>query len=164
MNFLKLEPEIKDPESPSKIPEQIKEGIEFKGVNFFYHNCEKNVINCVNFYINPGEVVALVGENGSGKSTIVKLFSRLYDPQKGEILLDGQNIKNFKVNDYRKKISVVFQDHIKYQLSAKENIYLGDIEQKNDITKIQEAAKQSDADKKISSFSSGYDTILGRWL
>ena len=162
--FLKLEPEIKDPKSPSKIPEQIKEGVEFKNVDFFYQNCEKNVINCVNFYINPGEVVALVGENGSGKSTIVKLFSRLYDPQKGEILLDGQNIKKFKINDYRKKISVVFQDHIKYQLSAKENIYLGDIDQKNDITRIKEAARQSDADKKISSFASGYDTILGRWF
>ena len=162
--FLKLEPEIKDPKSPSRIPEQIKEGVEFKNVDFFYQNCEKNVINCVNFYINPGEVVALVGENGSGKSTIVKLFSRLYDPQKGEILLDGQNIKKFKINDYRKKISVVFQDHIKYQLSAKENIYLGDIDQKNDITRIKEAARQSDADKKISSFASGYDTILGRWF
>jgi ATP-binding cassette, subfamily B, bacterial len=162
--FLKLEPEIKDPKSPSKIPEQIKEGVEFKNVDFFYQNCEKNVINCVNFYINPGEVVALVGENGSGKSTIVKLFSRLYDPQKGEILLDGQNIKNFKINDYRKKISVVFQDHIKYQLSAKENIYLGDIEKKKDISGIKEAARQSDADKKISSFASGYDTILGRWF
>jgi ATP-binding cassette subfamily B protein len=162
--FLKLEPDIKDPASPLKIPDKIKQGIEFKGVNFFYHNCNKNVINCLNFHIGKGEIVALVGENGSGKSTIVKLLSRLYDPHKGEILLDGRNIKNFKINDYRKKISVVFQDHIKYQLSVKENIYLGDIGQKDNLSEIKKAAAKAGAGKKISDFASGYDTILGRWF
>jgi len=162
--FLKLEPNIKNPVSPVKIPGKIKQGIEFKRVKFFYNNCKKNVINCLNFHIGKGEVVALVGENGSGKSTIVKLLSRLYDPQKGDILLDGQNIKNFKINDYRKKISVVFQDHIKYQLSVKENIYLGDIKKKDNLSEIKKAAAKAGADKKISDFACGYDTILGRWF
>ncbi len=163
-DFLKLEPQIIEPETPCPVPEKISLGVEFKGVSFLYQNCEKNVLNYVNFSINSGEIVALVGENGSGKSTIVKLLARLYDPQKGDIFLDGQNIKNFKTEDFRKKISVVFQDHIKYQLSAGENIYLGDVEQKDNISRIKQAANQSGSDKKIESFTSGYDTLLGRWF
>ncbi|ACN15647.1 MsbA2 [Desulforapulum autotrophicum HRM2] len=165
--FLELKPLIKDPEHPLALPEQITQGIEFKNVNFFYQNSEKkvtNILKCVNFYIKKGEVVALVGENGSGKSTIVKLLARLYDPLDGEICLDGKNIKQFKAKDYRKKISVVFQDHIRYQLSARENIYLGDIDQKDNIHKIRQAAVQTEIDSKIGSFASGYDTILGRWF
>jgi len=146
------------------VPEKIRTNLEFKNVSFFYQNSVKNVINCVNFSIKPGEIVALVGENGSGKSTIVKLLARLYDPQEGSIFLDGQNIKNFKTDDFRKKISVVFQDHIKYQLSAKENIFLGDVEQKDNITKIKKAARQTDVDEKISGFPAGYDTLLGKWF
>jgi ATP-binding cassette subfamily B protein len=161
---LDIRPRINDPESPHPVPEKISLGIEFKGVGFLYQNCEKNVLNYVNFSIKPGEIVALVGENGSGKSTIVKLLARLYDPQKGDIFLDEQNIKNFKTDDFRKKISVVFQDHIKYQLSAGENIYLGDVEQKDNISRIKQAAGLAGTDKKIESFTSGYDTLLGRWF
>jgi len=163
-DFLKQKPQVLEPEIPAIIPQKIKTGIEFKNVSFFYQNDVKNVINCINFYIKPGEIVALVGENGSGKSTLVKLLARLYDPQEGRILLDGQDIKTFKTSDFRKKISIVFQDHIKYQLSAKENIYLGDIEQKDNTNKIKEAAMQADLDKKISGFPRGYETLLGKWF
>jgi len=163
-DFLSLTPKICDPESPSPAPEKITTGIEFKNVDFFYPNCEKNVINCVNFSINPGEIVALVGENGSGKSTIVKLLSRLYDPQSGGIFLEGNNIKNFKVDEFRKMISVVFQDHIHYQLSVKENIFTGDVKKKDDIDGIKKAARQSGAEQKILELPEGYDTILGRWF
>lgn len=163
-DFLKIRPQIREPEVPSQVPEKILTGIEFKNVNFFYQNNVKNVLNCVNFSISPGEIVALVGENGSGKSTIVKLLTRLYDPREGEIFLDGLNIKNFKVDDFRKKISVVFQDHIRYQLSAKENIYMGNIGQKEDMEQVQKAARQTDVDKKLEGFPLGYDTILGRWF
>ena len=163
-DFLKIRPQIPEPEIPSQVPETIKTGIEFKNVEFFYQNNIKNVLNCINFSIIPGEIVALVGENGSGKSTIVKLLTRLYDPQKGGIFLDGRNIKNFKADEFRKKISVVFQDHIRYQLSAKENIYLGDKEKKNHMGRIKQAAEQTDIDKKLESFPLGYDTVLGRWF
>jgi ATP-binding cassette subfamily B protein len=163
-DFLKLKPKILEPKNPSHVPEKIRTGIEFKNVNFFYQDKGKNVLNCVNFSIKSGEVVALVGENGSGKSTIVKLLTRLYDPQGGDIFLDGENIKNFKTDEFRKKISVVFQDHIKYQLSARENIYLGDIEQKDNLPRIKEAARQTNVDDKIAGFPSGYDTLLGRWF
>ncbi|OFZ52668.1 MAG: hypothetical protein A2328_11150 [Bdellovibrionales bacterium RIFOXYB2_FULL_36_6] len=163
-DFLKIKPQIADPKTPIQVPGKIETGIEFKNVSFFYQNSGKNVINCVNFSIKPGEIVALVGENGSGKSTVVKLLTRLYDPQQGQIFLDGQNIKNFKINEFRKKISVVFQDHIRYQLSAKENIYLGDLSKQNDMERIREAAGQTGMNKKIEDFPSDYDTILGRWF
>jgi len=162
--FLKINPKITDPETPSGIPVEIKKGIEFKDVSFFYPNCEKNVLNYVNFSIEPDEIVALVGENGSGKSTIVKLLSRLYDPSSGEILFKGKNIRNYKVDEFRKAISVVFQDHIHYQLSVKENIYMGNVAQKEDITGIKKAAQQSGAEQKILEFPEEYETILGRWF
>jgi len=161
-DFLKLDPKVPDPIHPKPVPCKISKGFEFKDVNFFYQEYEKNLINCVNFSIQPGEVVALVGENGAGKSTIVKLLTRLYDPVKGEITLDGENINQFNIKAYRKKISVVFQDYIKYYLSAKENIYLGNIENKEDDSGIRRAAVLSGADDKISTLESGYNTILGR--
>ncbi len=163
-DFLKIKSQIPEPKIPSQVPEKIKTGIEFRNVEFFYHNSVKNVLNCVNFSIKPGEIIALVGENGSGKSTLVKLLTRLYDPSKGQIFLDDQNITNFKTDEFRKKISVVFQDHIRYQLSAGENILLGDLSEKDNMEKIKQAAAQTDADKKIESFPLRYDTLLGRWF
>jgi len=162
--FLTLKPLVREPENPSPVPDKIRTGIEFKDVNFFYPKKVKKVIDCVNFSIQPGEIVALVGENGSGKSTIVKLLTRLYDPEKGGIFLDDQDIKNFNTRDFRKKISVVFQDHIKYQLTAKENIYLGDIDKKEDFQKIRQAAARADVDRIIETFPKEYDTTLGRWF
>jgi ATP-binding cassette, subfamily B, bacterial len=162
--FLNLKPEVVEPANPCLLPERMKTGIELKNVNFFYQHEGKNVLKWVNFSIKKGEVVALVGENGSGKSTIVKLLTRLYDPQEGGIFLDGENIKNFKTDEFRKKISVVFQDPIKYQLSVRENIYLGDIEQKDNLEGVKAAARQADVDKKIAGFPSGYETLLGRWF
>lgn len=163
-DFLNLEPKITDPKSPAPLPEKFTTGIEFKNVSFFYQNCEKNVLNYVNFSIMPGEIVALVGENGSGKSTIVKLLSRLYDPQSGDIFLEDKNIKNYRIDEFRKTISVVFQDHIHYHLSVKENIFIGDIEQKDNMAKIKRAAAQSGAEQKILKLPKGYDTLLGRWF
>ncbi len=162
--FLKVKPLITPPVSPQPVPKNIDKGIEFNNVAFNYQNCEKKVIDCVNFSIKPGEVVALVGHNGSGKTTLVKLLSRLYDPDQGKVTLDGIDIKKFRPREYRKKISMVFQDHIRYQMSARENIFLGDIEQKEDTTKIKQAAKQSGIDQVISYLTSGYETILGRWF
>lgn len=162
--FLKLEPVIVPPDNPHHIPKTFKSGIKFNNVEFFYQNSEKKVINCVNFSIKSGEIVAIVGPNGSGKSTIVKLLTRLYDPQKGTIQLDGVNIKNFHPSEYRKKFSAVFQDHIKYQLPVKENIYMGNVDFKNDSNRIIKSATLADAHKTISSLPDEYETILGRWF
>ncbi len=163
-DFLKIQPRITAPTSPVSVPVKLTGGIKFKDVYFSYQNHEKNVLNNVNFSIKPGEIVALVGENGSGKSTIVKLLTRLYDPQAGNISMDGIDIKNFHPDEFRKKISVVFQDHIHYQLSAKENIFLGNTDNKNDFDKIEQSAVKSGIDQKIKSFPAQYETILGRWF
>lgn len=162
--FLRLEPAIKSPVSPVAIPGKVKTGIEFRNVNFFYQNYEKNILNCVNFFLKPGEIIALVGENGSGKSTIVKLFTRLYDPSQGEIYLDGENIKNFDPIEYRKKISVVFQDHIHYYMSARENISLGNIRHAENLAQTESAAKQTTIHQTICDLPHGYETLLGRWF
>ena len=162
--FLKVKPDVKSPLLPVPVPEKIKTGIEFKTVDFSYHKNEKKVLNCVNFSISPGEIIALVGKNGSGKSTIVKMLTRLYDPQKGGVYLDGINIKKFDIGLFRKKISVVFQDHIKYYLTAGENILLGDIKRNADTKSIRAAAVESGIDKKISRLPDEYDTLLGRWF
>ncbi len=162
--FLKVKPDVKSPLLPVPVPEKIKTGIEFKTVDFSYHKNKKKVLNCVNFSISPGEIIALVGKNGSGKSTIVKMLTRLYDPQKGGVYLDGINIKKFDIGLFRKKISVVFQDHIKYYLTAGENILLGDMERDADAESIRAAAAESGIDKKISRLPNEYDTLLGRWF
>lgn len=101
--LFKIEPHLVEPEMPVTVPRILKKGIEFKNVKFSYQHGHNTVIRCVNFSISPGEIVALVGENGSGKSTIVKLLARLYDPEEGKILFDGHDIKTFKISEYRKK-------------------------------------------------------------
>jgi len=106
----------------------------------------------------------MTGLSGSGKSTIVKILTRLYDPQKGGVYLDGMNIKKFDPGLFRKKISVVFQDHIKYYLKAGENILLGDMDRDADAESIRTAAIESGIDKKIRRLPAGYDTLLGRWF
>ncbi|MBI9089257.1 MAG: ABC transporter ATP-binding protein [Desulfobacterium sp.] len=160
--FLDVEPTIEESESSNCVPETIQSGFEMTGVTFKYQNCEKNVIKCVNFYIKPGEVVALVGENGSGKSTLVKLLCRLYDPDRGTVFLDGTDIKHFSPKKYRKRISVVFQDYIRYNLTVRDNIRLGDIDSNPDPDRIKTAAQKAGIKAYIDSLHSGFDTPLGR--
>ena len=160
--FLDMEPEIMDPKSPKCVPKGINKGIFVKDLGFKYKNCENKVIDCVNFTMQPGEVVALVGENGSGKSTLVKLLCRLYDPDHGSITLDGTDIQKFNVREYRKKISVVFQDYIRYHLSARENIWLGDIDRNKLSPSVADAAKKTGIHEQIMKFDQQYDTPLSR--
>lgn len=160
--FLDVEPTINESDTSNCVPEMIQSGFEMTDVTFRYQNCEQNVIDCVNFYIKPGEIVALVGENGSGKSTLVKLLCRLYDPDSGSVMLDGTDIKGLSAKKYRKRISVVFQDYIRYNLSARENISLGDIDKAPDADTIALAAQKAGIKGHIESLHSGFDTPLGR--
>ncbi|MFH0726897.1 MAG: ABC transporter ATP-binding protein [Pseudomonadota bacterium] len=162
--FMDVQPEIQDPEKPERVPDVIKSGVEVANITFRYQNCEKNVIENLNFYIRPGEIVALVGENGAGKSTIVKLLCRLYDPTGGMIKVDGTDIKRFKAVDYRKRISVVFQDYIRYFLTARENIWLGNVDLDPADAGIGRAAQKAGIGDYMKSLHSGLDTPLGRWL
>ncbi|MCG8552032.1 MAG: ABC transporter ATP-binding protein/permease, partial [Desulfobacterales bacterium] len=163
-DFLNITPRIKTPKSPMTVPNKNEKGIEFKNITFFYPNCEKNVLKNVNFSIMPGETVALVGENGSGKSTLAKLLARLYEPQHGEIFFEGTNIKKFRPQEYRKMISVVFQDHNRYNLTIRENIYMGNLENRKDTDSIQRAAKETGIHSMILNFPHDYDTMLGKWF
>jgi ATP-binding cassette subfamily B protein len=162
--ILGFKPSIVPPAIPVAVPEKIQNEIKFEKVDFIYPGSEKKVLKNINFFIKPGEIVALVGENGSGKSTIVKLFTRLYDPSFGGIFLDGINVNQFHPDIYRQKISVVFQEYIKYYLKVSENIILGDIQKKSCDSKIRLAAQKSGIHSKINRLSKGYDTILGRWF
>src|SRR5690606_32141794 len=114
--------------------------------------------------IPAGKVVALVGLNGSGKTTLIKLLCRLYDPTSGSIRLEGEDIKNYKVADYRKQISVVFQDYVKYNMTVSENIYIGNIDSDIDQDYIMESAIKSGAQEYTKDFTDGYNIIMGRMI
>ena len=133
-------------------------------MKFHYPKSERTVLDGINLRIRPGEHIALVGENGCGKTTLVKLLSRLYDPTEGSITLDGIDLREISLGSLRRQISIVFQDHVKYQLSAKENIWFGDIEAPPEHERIVRAAERAGAHKKIASLPAGYDTLLGKWF
>lgn len=162
--FLDLKPVLKEPSNPVAVPEVIKKGISFEHVGFCYPGQKTTVLEDINLHISPGQLVALVGENGSGKTTLVKLICRLYDPTAGRITVDGTDIRNFRTSDLRKEISVVFQDYAHYNLTARENIWLGNINIPADTENITRAAQYSGVDCVIHSLDKGYETVLGKWF
>lgn len=162
--FLDLEPKIVDPETPQQFPNPIQEGIIIKDLSFHYPSSTRHALKNINITIGMGESIAIVGENGSGKTTLVKLLCRLYEPSGGSIEIDGLRLEDFKVNDLRSHISVVFQDYVHYDLTARENIRLGRIEVEADSDKVIEAAEYSGAAAVISKLENGYETILGKRL
>ena len=160
--FLDVKPSVKDPGVPEPVPGTMKSGLVVENLSFGYEDCAKGILKGLNFEIKPGEVVALVGRNGSGKSTLVKLLCRLYDPVQGAICLDGKDIRAFSVEAYRKKISVVFQDYIRYNLTAGENIWLGNIEGDQTSPGIEAAARKAGIHSLITGLDQQYNTPLGR--
>ena len=162
--FLDLRPAIHSPEQPVPVPGQNDQQIEFRDVLFSYPGGAKEAVAEVNLTIKPGEVIALVGENGSGKTTLIKLLCRLYDPDSGSITVNGIDLRSFDPVVWRKEISVIFQDYVHYYLSAGENIWIGDVEQEQDSSRIAAAATRSGADTVIQRLPSGYQTNLGHWF
>lgn len=160
--FLDFKEKIKDPDQPLKIPEKMQKGISFNKVSFSYPLSKKKALEDVTFSIKPGEVVALVGENGAGKSTIVKILCRLYDPDSGTVFMDEKDIRKYAVSELRGKIGVMFQDFAKYHFTARKNIWIGNIKVSYESKQIDNAAKKADADKMIQNLPEGYDTILGK--
>ena len=161
-DFLDLSPKIKSPGFPHEISENRLESLSIKNLYFTYPNTDKLVLDNINITIPTGKIIAIVGLNGSGKSTLIKLLTRLYDPDFGSIELDGTNISKFEIEDYRKQISVVFQDFGKYNFTAGENIHLGNTEIEYVEDEIHLAAETSGASKFISTFPDKYDTIMGK--
>ncbi|MEN8221148.1 MAG: ATP-binding cassette domain-containing protein, partial [Pseudomonadota bacterium] len=162
--FIKVKPEIVEPQHPKQVPQIIPKNIKLEHVKFKYPNSTRPVLDDVSLTIRPGEHIALVGENGSGKTTLVKLFCRLYDPTQGRITLDGIDFREFETTDLRRQISVVFQDYAQYQLTARQNIWLGNIDHSPDHEKIITAAQHSGVDSIIRSLPQGYETLLGKWF
>jgi ATP-binding cassette subfamily B protein len=162
--FLALEPKITAPSRPKAIPARLREGIAFHGVKFQYPNSEVKILDSINLVIRPGEHIALVGENGCGKTTLVKLLCRLYDPTEGAITLDRIDVRELSLGALRRKISIVFQDYARYHLTAKENIWFGNIELPPEEKSIVKAARQAGAHQAIAKLREGYDTMLGKWF
>jgi ATP-binding cassette subfamily B protein len=160
--FLDLKPTIMDPTDPKPFPKTIKTGIVFNQVSFQYSNSERQALSNINLCIEPGKTIALVGENGCGKTTLIKLLCRLYDPTSGTITIDGIDIREFELADLRRQVGVIFQDYAKYNLSAFENIWLGNVEVPREDEKIIAAACRSGADEVIQQLPQGYDTVLGK--
>lgn len=146
---------------PLTIPSGLKTGIVADRLSFTYPGNEKPSIENVSFEIKKGEIIALVGPNGAGKSTLVRLLTRLYDPDSGNIRLDGRDIRSMDPPEYRKYFSVVFQDFMLYNLSAGENIRLGNIEPGKDISSIRQAARSAGVDELLNNLPKGYDTMMG---
>jgi len=162
--FLNLKPKVQEPVHPVPVPKPIRNGIHFHHVHFRYPGSHRNVLDDVSFSIHPGEVVALVGENGCGKTTLVKLLCRLYDPLNGSITVDDIDLKQFSINSIRSEISVIFQDYVHYHMTARENIWLGNIALDPNHANIQRAADQAGAHKQIEQLPRGYETTLGKWF
>jgi ATP-binding cassette subfamily B protein len=162
--FLQLKPMVTQPSHPKKVPRPIKQGICFENVSFGFPGTASLVLKNVNLKIRPGQMVALVGENGSGKSTLIKLLCRLYDPQEGRICLDGIDLRDFNTVDLRREMSIIFQDYARYNLTAGENIRLGNAHAPAAEEMIMAAAKCSGADEFISGLDKKYETVLGKWF
>lgn len=159
---LDAKPKIVQIENPKVLHLSKPPIVEFKNVSFVYPGSNRPVLKNFNLTINSGEKIALVGENGAGKTTIIKLLTRFYDVTEGEILINGVNIKDLSLVDWYKSIGVLFQDFVKYEYPVKENIRFGKIHEKENLAKIIEAAISAGADEVIKKLEKGYETMLGR--
>jgi len=160
--FLELKPRLQEPARPKPLSRPLKSGIVFDHVSFRYPGDEHRVLEDIALTIRPGEHVALVGENGAGKTTIAKLLCRLYDPTSGAITLDGIDLRQYGTQDLRRSVSVVFQDYSRYHLTARENIWLGNINVPPDSQYVDRAARKAGIHPVISQLANGYDTVLGK--
>jgi ATP-binding cassette subfamily B protein len=161
-SFFEIAPEIVSPENPRPFPAPIREGFRFEDVGFRYPGAERWAVRHMSFDLRAGEVLALVGENGAGKTTLVKLLARLYDPDEGRILLDGHDLREYDLAALRANIGVIFQDFVRYHLTAAENIAVGRIESRDDRARIIKAAESSLADPMIRKLPGGYEQIIGK--
>jgi ATP-binding cassette subfamily B protein len=162
IRFFSIGPQIRSVPNALKAPRPILRGFEFRNVSFTYPGRMQPVFTDLNFRIEPGERVALIGENGRGKTTIVKLLVRLYDPTGGTILLDGVPLQEYELEDLWKEIGVIFQDFVHYEMTVAENIAAGRIEDLTNLPNLVTAAKKSRAHELINALPEGYEQILGR--
>jgi ATP-binding cassette, subfamily B, bacterial len=161
-SFFEVEPEISTPANALPFPAPIRQGFVFENVGFIYPGAERWAVRGLSFTLKAGEVLALVGENGAGKTTLVKLLTRLYDPDEGRILLDGRDLRDYDLEALRGNIGVIFQDFVRYNLTAADNIAVGRIGGRDDRKRIEQAARRSLADDVIAKLPDGYDQMIGK--
>ncbi len=161
-DFLEIVPNIKSPNNPVTIPQPIQRGFTFENVGFKYPGSEKWALRGVSFHLNAGEKMALVGENGAGKTTLVKLLARLYEPSEGRILLDGVDLRQYGLKELRTAIGIIFQDYVRFQMKAMENIAVGQIDEVANMELIEGAAQKSLAHPVVEELPEQYDQILGK--
>ena len=162
--FLGLESSIKTPVDPIPCPQSVNQGIRFENVTFLYPGSQNAALRDFNLEIPTGQVVAVVGANGAGKSTLVKLLCRLYDPNKGRILLDECDIRQMSLQELRRMITIMFQKPVQYYTSAEKNIALGTIDTSPYSKAIEDAARAAGAHEIITRLPEGYKTLLGKWF
>jgi len=160
--FFQMEPTIRSKPNALPAPRPIKQGVEFRNVSFSYPGNSRLILDHINFQVHPAERLALIGENGQGKTTIVKLITRLYDPTEGQILLDGIDLRDYDLEDLHREMGVIFQDFMRYEMTAAENIAVGRVEELKNPELLQVAAHKSMADATIARLPKGYDQMLGR--
>jgi len=162
LEFFALRPLVVSKPKALRTPRPIQQGIEFRDVSFSYPGSQRLILKYLNLRVAPGERIALIGENGEGKTTLVKLITRLYDPTAGQVLLDGVDLREYDLEDYSSQIAVIFQDFMRYDMTASENIAMGQISERQNLARIEEAAKKSLAESVVAKLPSGYDQMLGR--
>lgn len=160
--FFEMKPLISLQSKAIAIPKPIRQGFVFENVGFKYPNTDKWAIRHLNFTLHAGEKMAFVGENGAGKTTLIKLLSRLYDPSEGRILLDGVDMREYDPDALRSEIGVIFQDFVRYHMTAGTNIAVGKIERQQDAGKIGDAAYRGMADRVIAKLPQGYEQMIGK--
>ncbi len=162
LDFFSFQPKVKSRSHALPVPRAVQEGFEFQDVSFTYPGTNRLVLEGLSFRLRPGERIALVGENGQGKTTLVKLLTRLYDPTSGRILLEGVDLREYDLEDLHREIGVIFQDFMRFEMTAKENIAMGKISDLGDLAKIRLAARKSMAAPLIEGLPGAYDQMLGR--
>ena len=160
--FFEMQPTIRSKANALPAPRPIVAGFDFRNVSFSYPGSPRLILDRLNFHLRPGERVALIGENGQGKTTIVKLITRLYDPTEGQILLDGVDLREYNLEDLYREIGVIFQDFMRYEMTARENIAVGQIEKLDDLKLLQTASRKSLADQVVAKLPLEYEQMLGR--
>ena len=160
--FFEVTPEIRSPASPLPMPSPIRQGFVFDDVGFRYPGADRWAVRHLSFTLQAGETLALVGENGAGKTTLVKLLTRLYDPDEGRITLEGRDLRDYDLDALRGAMGVIFQDFVRYNLTAGDNIAVGRISARDDHARIERAASSSLADAVIDGLPQKYDQMIGK--
>ncbi|MFQ5922641.1 MAG: ABC transporter ATP-binding protein [Anaerolineales bacterium] len=162
--FLDLEPQVVDPLIPAKLPPPMSEDIRFEHISFRYPGSDRLALENLNLAIPSGRIVSIVGPNGAGKSTLIKLLCRFYDPNIGRITIDGVDLRHLRVNELRRRLTVLFQEPVRYSATVAENIALGDLASNPGMHELEDAARASGAEQIIAGLPHGYDTLLGKWF